>query len=55
MEVPEDIGATRRSRTGDLLITKNSMPTPNLSQPEKKQQKTLEMTYVALDWPVHFR
>jgi hypothetical protein len=32
-------GATRRSRTGDLLITKNTNPHSNLSQPEKTQRK----------------
>ena len=39
LQVLEKTGATRRSRTGDLLITKNSQPVENLSQPEKLQKK----------------
>jgi hypothetical protein len=38
-QVMENIGATRRSRTGDLLITKNTSPLLDLIEPEKKQQK----------------
>jgi len=38
-QVMENIGATRRSLTGDLLITKNTNPHSNLSQPEKTQRK----------------
>src|SRR5262245_629860 len=33
------LGATRRSRTGNLLITKNDTSLPHLIEPEKKQQK----------------
>jgi integrase len=39
MQLIEKIGATRRSRTGDLLITKNTSPLPDLIKPEKKQHK----------------
>ena len=39
LQVTENIGATRRSRTGNLLITKNTNPHSNLSQPEKTQRK----------------
>jgi len=39
LQVVENVGATRRSRTGDLLITKNANPHSNLSQPEKTQRK----------------
>jgi hypothetical protein len=38
-EVFKNIGATRQSRTGDLLITKNTNFHSNLSQPEKTQRK----------------
>ena len=38
-QVLEKTGATRRSRTGDLLITKNTSPLHNPSKPEKKQEK----------------
>jgi integrase len=38
-QLTEKIGATRRIRTADLLITKNNPLLPNLTQPEKKQQK----------------
>ena len=34
----EKTGTTRRSRTGDLLITKNSQATANLSKLEKDQK-----------------
>jgi hypothetical protein len=38
-QVIERIGATRRSRTGDLLITKNTNPLPHLPN-QKKSNKT---------------
>ena len=39
----EKAGATRRIRTADLLITKNSQPTVNLNS--KKLQKTRLVTH----------
>jgi hypothetical protein len=35
----EETGATRRIRTADLLITKNSQPTAKINQSEKSQRK----------------
>jgi integrase len=43
-QVIEKFGATRRSRTGDLLITKNTSPLPDLIKPEKKATQTRQVT-----------
>jgi len=39
LQFVEETGATRRIRTADLLITKNSQAVVNLTQPEKPQKK----------------
>ena len=39
LQFVEETGATRRIRTADLLITKNSQAVVNLTHPEKPQKK----------------